>query len=92
MSTCEAELQELMKQIDIMVQNKKLEWERDLQGLEAKLEMREKETMMQRATVEQKHREVGSREEVLCKILKCQRKHDFFNLLQKNVLVQSNSK
>ncbi|XP_064638400.1 centrosomal protein of 63 kDa-like [Lineus longissimus] len=59
MSTCEAELQELMKQIDIMVQNKKLEWERDLQGLEAKLEMREKETMMQRATIEQKHREIG---------------------------------
>ena len=59
MSTCEAELQELMKQIDLMVQNKKLEWERDLHSAETKLQLKDRECTMQRATVEQKSREVG---------------------------------
>ena len=56
--SCEAELQELMRQIDIMVQQKKSTWDRERQSLEARLEIREQEYSLQKATLEQKHGEV----------------------------------
>ena len=58
MSNCEREIQELMKQIDVMVANKKREWERDREGLQSRLQVREKECLMQKSTLEQKHKEV----------------------------------
>ena len=59
MSNCEREIQELMKQIDVMVANKKREWERDREGLQSRLQVREKECLMQKSTLEQKHKEVS---------------------------------
>ncbi|XP_007900369.2 deuterosome assembly protein 1 [Callorhinchus milii] len=58
-SSCEAELQELMKQIDIMVNRKKVDWERQSQVLETRLEVREQELTNARTCLDQKHREVG---------------------------------
>ena len=58
LSGCEAELQELMKQIDCMVQQKKGDWERERQQLQARLDIREQEYHIQKATMEQKHQEV----------------------------------
>nr|XP_016848175.1 PREDICTED: deuterosome protein 1 [Anolis carolinensis] len=56
---CDAELQELMQQIDIMVNNKKLEWEKRLQSLEAKMTVRDQELASAQSKLEQKGQEVG---------------------------------
>uniref|UniRef100_A0A803TUX4 Deuterosome assembly protein 1 n=1 Tax=Anolis carolinensis TaxID=28377 RepID=A0A803TUX4_ANOCA len=55
---CDAELQELMQQIDIMVNNKKLEWEKRLQSLEAKMTVRDQELASAQSKLEQKGQEV----------------------------------
>ncbi|XP_070537703.1 centrosomal protein of 63 kDa-like isoform X2 [Ptychodera flava] len=57
LSSCEAELQELMRQIDIMVNNKKLEWDMQLQDNKTKLDIRDKEVISLRATIESKNQE-----------------------------------
>lgn len=56
---CEQELQELMKQIDRLVASKKKEWEREKEGLQSRLGVREKECQMSKSTLEQKHKEVN---------------------------------
>ncbi|XP_075273809.1 centrosomal protein of 63 kDa isoform X2 [Opisthocomus hoazin] len=58
LTSCEAELQELMKQIDIMVAHKKAEWEEQTQGLEACLSVREQELSSARAALQEKQKEV----------------------------------
>ncbi|KAM7160292.1 centrosomal protein of 63 kDa isoform 3-T4 [Macrochelys suwanniensis] len=59
LTSCEAELQELMKQIDIMVAHKKSEWEGQTQALETCLEIREQELSSVRTVLNEKHKEVG---------------------------------
>ncbi|XP_065495852.1 centrosomal protein of 63 kDa isoform X2 [Caloenas nicobarica] len=59
LNSCEAELQELMKQIDIMVAQKKAEWEEQTQALEACLSAREKELSSAKAALQEKYKEVG---------------------------------
>lgn len=59
MTSCEAELQELMKQIDIMVAHKKSEWEGQTQALEACLSAREQELSSTKAALQEKQKEVG---------------------------------
>lgn len=58
LTSCEAELQELMKQIDIMVAHKKSEWEGQTQALEACLSVREQELSSTRAALQEKYKEV----------------------------------
>ncbi|KAM4658952.1 centrosomal protein of 63 kDa isoform 2-T2 [Amazona ochrocephala] len=58
LTSCEAELQELMKQIDIMVAHKKSEWEGQTQALEACLSAREQELSSARAALQEKYKEV----------------------------------
>ncbi|KFW06711.1 Centrosomal protein of 63 kDa [Fulmarus glacialis] len=60
LTSCEAELQELMKQIDIMVAHKKSEWEGQTQALEACLSVREQELSTARAALQEKYKEVGT--------------------------------
>ncbi|XP_039194061.1 deuterosome assembly protein 1 isoform X2 [Crotalus tigris] len=55
----DAELQELMHQIDIMVNKKKLEWEKKLQGLEARMTIRDQELANAQSKLDQKGQEVG---------------------------------
>ncbi|XP_006883435.1 PREDICTED: centrosomal protein of 63 kDa isoform X3 [Elephantulus edwardii] len=62
LTSCEAELQELMKQIDIMVAHKKSEWEGQTHALEACLDIREQELKALRNQLDMKHKEVG----ILC--------------------------
>uniref|UniRef100_A0A5F9D6S7 Centrosomal protein of 63 kDa n=1 Tax=Oryctolagus cuniculus TaxID=9986 RepID=A0A5F9D6S7_RABIT len=59
LTSCEAELQELMKQIDIMVAHKKSEWEGQTHALETCLDIREQELKTLRGQLEMKHKEVG---------------------------------
>ncbi|XP_078002890.1 centrosomal protein of 63 kDa isoform X5 [Phascolarctos cinereus] len=59
LTSCEAELQELMKQIDIMVAHKKSEWEGQTQALETCLDIRQQELKSLRDLLDQKHKEVG---------------------------------
>ncbi|NXP63482.1 CEP63 protein, partial [Chloropsis cyanopogon] len=58
LTSCEAELQELMKQIDIMVAHKKSEWEGQTQALEACLSAREQELSSAKAALQEKQKEV----------------------------------
>ncbi|KFP33905.1 Centrosomal protein of 63 kDa [Colius striatus] len=60
LTSCEAELQELMKQIDIMVAHKKAEWEGQTQALESCLNVREQELASARAALQEKYKEVGT--------------------------------
>ncbi|XP_032766188.1 centrosomal protein of 63 kDa isoform X4 [Rattus rattus] len=59
LTSCEAELQELMKQIDIMVAHKKSEWEGQTHALETCLDMRDRELKALRSQLDMKHKEVG---------------------------------
>ncbi|KAL9844658.1 centrosomal protein of 63 kDa isoform 2-T11 [Geothlypis trichas] len=59
LTSCEAELQELMKQIDIMVAHKKSEWEGQTQALEACLSAREQELSSAKAALQEIQKEVG---------------------------------
>ncbi|XP_059958835.1 deuterosome assembly protein 1 isoform X3 [Mesoplodon densirostris] len=70
-SPCEAELQELMKQIDIMVNNKKLDWERKIQALETRLDLRDQELANAQICLEQKGQEVGFLRQKLASLEKC---------------------
>ncbi|XP_039377891.1 deuterosome assembly protein 1 isoform X4 [Mauremys reevesii] len=58
-SPCEAELQELIHQIDIMVNNKKLEWERRVKALEARMDVRDQELANAQSKLDLKGQEVG---------------------------------
>ncbi|NXY45668.1 CEP63 protein, partial [Ceuthmochares aereus] len=59
LTSCEAELQELMKQIDIMVAHKKSEWEGQTQALEACLSVQEQELSSVKAALHEKNEEVA---------------------------------
>lgn len=58
LTSCEAELQELMKQIDIMVAHKKSEWEGQTHALETCLDIRDRELKTLRSQLDTKHKEV----------------------------------
>uniref|UniRef100_A0A8C8AHY9 Deuterosome assembly protein 1 n=1 Tax=Otus sunia TaxID=257818 RepID=A0A8C8AHY9_9STRI len=58
-SPCEAELQELVHQIDIMVNSKKVEWERKMKVLEAKMDIQNQELASAQSKLDQKGQEVG---------------------------------
>ncbi|XP_016775389.1 deuterosome assembly protein 1 isoform X2 [Pan troglodytes] len=70
-SPCEAELQELMEQIDIMVSNKKMDWERKMRALETRLDLRDQELANAQTCLDQKGQEVGLLRQKLDSLEKC---------------------
>ncbi|KAM8975364.1 deuterosome assembly protein 1 [Pelodytes ibericus] len=63
--SCENELEELMHQIDVMVNSKKVEWERQIIGLQQRVESQAGELAEARNVLDQKTCEIG----ILCKQL-----------------------
>nr|XP_056714640.1 LOW QUALITY PROTEIN: deuterosome assembly protein 1 [Euleptes europaea] len=56
---CDAELQELMLQIDIMVNNRKREWEKKMEALEVRMTIKDQELASAQSKLDQKGQEVG---------------------------------
>uniref|UniRef100_A0A8B9F2K7 CEP63/Deup1 N-terminal domain-containing protein n=1 Tax=Amazona collaria TaxID=241587 RepID=A0A8B9F2K7_9PSIT len=57
-SACETELPELVHQIDIVVNSKKVEWERKMKALEAKVDIQNQELASAQSALDQKGQEV----------------------------------
>lgn len=57
-SPCEAELQELVHQIDVMVNRKQVEWERKMRALETKVDIQDQELASAQSKLIQKGQEV----------------------------------
>ncbi|XP_062495277.1 deuterosome assembly protein 1 isoform X1 [Pezoporus occidentalis] len=57
-SACETELPELVHQIDIVVNSKKVEWERKMKVLEAKMDIQNQELTSAQSELDQKGQEV----------------------------------
>jgi len=73
LSNCEVELSELMRQIDIMVSNKKLTWDRERQALEARTSLHQQEQSLTKQTLDKKHIEVGKLKQQVCEMESGQR-------------------
>jgi len=58
LSSCESEVQELMRQVDLMVDARKQEWMKERRSLVAKLDIHEQEAVIHKATLTQKNSEV----------------------------------
>ncbi|XP_040527869.1 deuterosome assembly protein 1 isoform X9 [Gallus gallus] len=74
-SSCEAELQDLVHQVDIIVNSKKVEWERKMKALEAQMDIQHQELASTQSKLDQKSQEFSKLTHSYEKLLKQKNHH-----------------
>lgn len=80
-SSCEAELQNLVHQIGIIVNSKKVEWERKMKAFKAQMDIQHQELASAQSKLDQKDQEVFENIRSVKKFISCEEVNSVITML-----------